>query len=87
MTTGIIIYLCLVGLVLVGIHLANEWTIADRLWFAKRWFRWFWCALRDHPYPVVTPPRDYEEPMILWEPPYCSNCGTSFRTRRRGMHS
>jgi hypothetical protein len=46
-----------------------------------------WCALRGHPYPVVVPVRDYDEPMILWEPPTCSHCGTRFEGRWRGMHS
>jgi hypothetical protein len=51
-------------------------------WFFKR----LWCSLRGHPYKVIIPPRDYSEPMITWEEPYCSNCGATF-SAPRGMRS
>lgn len=53
----------------------------------REWLKWLWCALRDHPYPKIASPRDYNEPMICWEPPRCSNCGASIEYRKRGMHS
>lgn len=47
----------------------------------------FWCAIRGHPYPVITPKASYEEGELpTWSDPYCSNCGASFG-RNRGMHS
>lgn len=56
-----------------------------------QFFRRFWCALRDHPYPQEWNEEAHQDWLNGNEPfpplIYCSNCGAEIKPRRGGMHS
>lgn len=57
----------------------------------RDWFKWFWCALRAHPYPHKHDDEMYQAWLHGDEPfppiPYCSHCGAEIKQHHGGMDS
>lgn len=66
----------------IGIHVAGDYTLSERWVNFRHCGRWFWCAVRCHPYPKIEDQHDYDEPMVCWSPPRCSNCGADIPWQR-----
>jgi hypothetical protein len=78
-------------LVVVGVFLYSSSAVVGVVMEAvKKWLAKFakrvWCSARNHPYPIIHPEHNPEQPNRSFESPKCSNCGYEFtRHRNSGM--